>query len=83
VFPVFAKRLRALVAVSQCFIKATSFINPTNCDVHLVIQFLNTKCSCAAEIRCLLVIACGEGVMNEGIVHKWYCLFGGEGWTVQ
>jgi hypothetical protein len=41
----------------------------------LVIQFLNAENICPLEIYHHLVEVLGEGVMNEGNVHKWCRLF--------
>jgi hypothetical protein len=54
-----------------------SIINPTDCEVHSVIRFLNVKNIYPAEIHCQLVKVYGEGVMNEENMRKWCHLFNG------
>jgi hypothetical protein len=48
-----------------------------NCEVGSVTQFLNIKKIHPAELHCHLVKVYGEGVMNEGNMHKWCNLFNG------
>jgi hypothetical protein len=48
-----------------------SITTPTDCEVRLVIQFLNTKNIPPPKIHRQLVDVYGEGVMNKGDVHKW------------
>jgi hypothetical protein len=48
-----------------------SIINPADCEVHLVVLFLNAKNICSAKIHHQLVEVYGKSVMNEGNVHKW------------
>jgi hypothetical protein len=50
---------------------------PTDCEVHSVIGFFNMKNMCLAKIYHQFVEVYGEGVMNEGNVRKWCCLFNG------
>jgi hypothetical protein len=54
-----------------------SIANPADCEVHLVIRFFNAKNICPAAIHHQLVEVYWEGVMNEGNVCKWCCLFTG------
>jgi hypothetical protein len=55
-----------------------SITNSADCEMRLVIQFLNAKNICPAKIHRQLVEVCGDGVMNEGNVRKWCHLFNGE-----
>jgi hypothetical protein len=54
-----------------------SITNPDDCEVHSVIGFFIARNICPAQIHHQLVEVYGEGVMNEGNVHKWYRLFNG------
>jgi hypothetical protein len=54
-----------------------SITNTDDCEVRSVIRFLNMKSIHPAEVHRQLVKVYGEGVMNEGNVHKWCHLFNG------
>ncbi|XP_023213404.1 putative uncharacterized protein FLJ37770 [Centruroides sculpturatus] len=45
--------------------------DPTDCEVHSVIQFLNAKNVKPVEIHRQLVESYGENVMSDGMVRKW------------
>ncbi|GBN93450.1 hypothetical protein AVEN_182407-1 [Araneus ventricosus] len=45
--------------------------DPTDCEVHSVIRFLNAKKVKPAEIHRQLVEIYGENVMTDGMVRKW------------
>ncbi|GBM73650.1 hypothetical protein AVEN_195942-1 [Araneus ventricosus] len=52
--------------------------DPADCEVHSVIQFLNTKKVKPAEIHRQLVEIYGENEMTDGMVRKWVQQFNGE-----
>jgi hypothetical protein len=49
-----------------------------DCELHMVIQFLNMRNIRPAKIHHQLVEVYGKGAINEGNVHKWCNLFNGK-----
>ena len=49
--------------------------NPANCELHVVIRFLNAKNVCLAEIHLQHIEVYGDNVMNGGNVCMWCKLF--------
>ena len=52
-----------------------SISNPADYDVYTVIQFLNEREVRPVKIHWRLDEVYGEGVMNDGNVHRWWRLF--------
>ena len=48
-----------------------SISNPADYDVYTVIQFLNEREVRPVKIHWRLDEVYGEGVMNDGNVHRW------------